>query len=70
VIRFQLSANSFTSLKIFDVVGREIATLVSETLLAGTYTRQWDAANMPSGVYFYRLRAGTFIETRKLVLMK
>jgi hypothetical protein len=61
---------SFVSLKIFDLSGREIATIVSEELSAGNYTRQWDAANMPSGVYFYRLKAGSFTETKKLILVR
>jgi hypothetical protein len=52
------------------MVGREIATLVSETLPAGTYTRQWNAANMPSGIYFYRLQAGNYTETKKLIFLK
>ena len=69
-ISFSVPAQSFVSLKIFDALGREISTLVSEQLFAGTYSRQWDAAGLPSGVYFYRLRAGLFIETKKLVLLR
>jgi plastocyanin len=57
VISFRLSANSFTTLKIFNMIGQEVATLASETMPAGTYSRQWNAANMPSGFYFYRLSA-------------
>ena len=49
---------------------REVATLVNEKLAPGTYTRTWDATNQPSGVYFYRLQAGDFTETRKLVLVR
>jgi len=60
----------FVSLKVYDLLGRKVATLVNEQKPAGTYTLQWNAANMPSGVYFYRLQAGTFTETRKLILMK
>ena len=66
----QGSASSYTTLKIFDVMGREVATLVSEPLLPGIYTRQWNAANMPSGVYFYRLRAGLWTDSKKLVLLR
>jgi len=69
-ISFTLPVKSFVSLKIFDLSGREIATIVSEELSAGNYTRQWDAANMPSGVYFYRLKAGSFTETKKLILVR
>ena len=70
VINFQLSGHSYTNLKIFDIIGREVTTLVSETLPAGTYTREWNATNVPSGVYFYRLQAGSFTETKKLILLK
>jgi hypothetical protein len=77
VINFQLSDHSYTNLKIFDIIGREVTTLVSETLPAGTYTRQWNASGMSSGIYFYRLQvypnvvgAGSFTETKKLVLLK
>ncbi|RPI01032.1 MAG: T9SS C-terminal target domain-containing protein, partial [Ignavibacteriae bacterium] len=56
-IRFQLSAFSYTSLKIFDILGREVMTLISEPLPAGTYTRQWNASDMPGGIYFYQMIA-------------
>jgi hypothetical protein len=69
-ISFILLSKLFVSLKVFDVLGREVATLVSEELSADAYTRQWNAAGIPSGVYFYRLQAGSFTETKKLVLLK
>jgi mannan endo-1,4-beta-mannosidase len=69
-IAFRLPLNAFVTLKVFDVLGREIATLVSEKLEAGTYTRQWDAATKPSGVYFYHMCTDSFYETKKLVLLK
>jgi Secretion system C-terminal sorting domain len=69
-ISFTLAARSLTSLEIFDILGRDVSTIVSEELQAGSYTRQWNAANLPSGVYFYRLQAGTFSKTRKLLLLK
>jgi len=69
-ISFNLPSQSIVSLKIFDLLGREVATIVSEKMSAGSYTRQWNAAEMPSGVYFYRLQAGSFTETKKLVLLK
>ncbi len=69
-ISFALPKASHVSLKIIDIIGREIATIVSEELPAGSYTRQWNAENMPSGIYFYRLQAGSYTQTKKLVLLK
>jgi DNA-binding beta-propeller fold protein YncE len=69
-ITFSVGAYSHTSLRVYDVLGREVATIVSEDLPVGTYARQWNASNLPSGVYFYRLQAGSFTETKKLVLLK
>jgi photosystem II stability/assembly factor-like uncharacterized protein len=70
IISFSLPCKSFVSLKIFDVLGREVSTIVSEEMSAGSYSRQWNAANMTSGVYFYRLQAGAFTVTKKLVLLR
>jgi hypothetical protein len=58
------------SLRIYDILGREAATLVNEQLKPGTYQVEWDGTNFPSGVYFYRLQAGDYAETKKLVLLK
>ncbi len=69
-ISFNLPANSFVTLKVFDVIGREIATVVSEELQAGSYTRDWNAYSMPSGVYFYSLQAGSYTMTNRLVLLR
>lgn len=69
-IPFSLPSKSFVSLKVFDALGRELSILLAEELPAGTYARQWNAANMSSGIYFYRLQAGSFSETKKLVLMR
>ena len=69
-ISFSLAKNSFVSLKIFDLLGREVATIVSEEMSAGSYSKQWNAANMTSGIYFYRLQAGSFTETKKLIFLK
>jgi len=57
-------------LKIYDALGREVATLVNQQLQPGTYEAEWDASNYPSGVYFYKLETNNFSETKKLVLMK
>ncbi len=58
------------SLKVYDVLGREIATLVNEEKLAGEYEVQFDGSGLPSGIYFYQLKAGEYVETKKFVLMK
>ncbi len=58
------------SLRIYDVLGREVAELVNEALRPGTYKVEWDGTNYPSGIYFYRLSAGDFSESKKMVLMK
>jgi photosystem II stability/assembly factor-like uncharacterized protein len=69
-ISFSLPTRSFVTLKIFDVMGREVASLVSEEMSAGNYSRQWNAAGMSSGMYFYRLQAGSFVQTKKLLLVR
>ncbi len=60
----------FVSLIIYDLLGREVTTLVNEELKPGTYEVDWDGSNYSSGVYFYKLEAGDFTETKKMVLMK
>ena len=69
-ISYQLSANSFVSLKVFDVLGREVATLVNEVKKAGTYSTTWNASGFGSGIYFCKMQAGSFTGTKKLVLIK
>lgn len=58
------------SLEVYDVLGNEIETLVNEEKPAGTYEITWYPENLPSGVYFYQLRSGEFVQTRKMILMK
>lgn len=69
-IRFNIKNSEFTELKIFDMLGREVKTLVSESLAAGEYEYSFNASSLPSGVYFYRLNAGNYSMTRKMVLIK
>ena len=64
------SAVSHVTLKVYDVLGREVETLVNEVVEPGIHTVRWNAAGSPSGVYLYQLRAGSFVETRKMVLTK
>ena len=70
IISFSLPSKSNVSLKVFDALGRQVSVLVADELPAGTYSRRWDAAGMPSGVYFYRLQAGEYLETKTMVLLK
>ncbi len=69
-IEFELPKTSDVILKIFNVLGEEVTTLVSDRLSAGSYSYEWDASKLASGVYLYRLHASEYIETRKMVLMK
>lgn len=69
-VRFRISDFGFVSLKVYDITGREVAVLVSEKELPGEYTVEFNASDLASGVYLYRLRAGSFRDTRKLILMK
>ncbi len=69
-IQYSIPHGGWMQLKIFNVLGREVATLVNEVKQPGTYTVQWDASGMPSGVYYYRMQAGTYTKTRRLILLK
>ena len=69
-IRYGLPGRVNVSLKIYDLLGREVASLVNEQKPVGRYDVSWDATGMPSGVYFYRLQAGEFVETKKLILLR
>jgi photosystem II stability/assembly factor-like uncharacterized protein len=69
-IKYSIQELSFVNIKIYDLLGREIATLVNEEKPTGNYELTWNAEDLSSGIYFYRLQAGSFIETKKMVLMK
>jgi photosystem II stability/assembly factor-like uncharacterized protein len=69
-IRFSILLKSFVTLKVYDLLGRELGSLVNEEKPAGNYQVEFNAANLPSGVYFYRLEAGSFVETKKMILLK
>ncbi len=70
VISYQLATAGKVTLKIFDVLGKEVTTLVNEEKSAGSYSVKFNAVNLPSGVYFYCLKSGGFVETKKLLLLK
>lgn len=69
-IQFAVPSAQFVSLKVYDMLGKEVATLVDEKKPAGHYHVVFDARNLPSGIYFYRLRAGDFAATRKMLLVR
>jgi len=69
-IKYSIPQSSTVLIKVFDILGNEIKTLVNEEKQAATYEITWSAENLPSGVYFYQLKAGDFIQTRKMILMK
>jgi hypothetical protein len=70
VIKYRLSTAGNVRITIFDLLGREVITLLNKQKPAGSYQMNWNASGIPSGVYFYRLQAGSFIETKKLILLK
>lgn len=70
MIKFDLPKSIDVKLTVFDVLGREVAMLVNEKLNSGTYEVEWDASYYPSVVYFYRINAGEFTETKKMILVK
>ena len=69
-IRYSIPKSSQVTIKIFNTIGQELATLVNEEKPIGTYEVNWNAANLPSGVYFYRIQAGSFTQTKKMMMLK
>jgi hypothetical protein len=69
-IEFKLPETSHVTLKVYDILGREVASLVNEVKSSGNYKINFNAGNLASGVYFYRIEAGKFIATKKLLLLK
>ena len=70
VIRYSLPVTSYITLKVYSLLGQQVATLVNEEMKPGSHEVTWDASGMASGVYLYRLTAANFVETKKLVLMR
>ena len=78
-IQYAISSTQFVTLKVYDLLGREVATLVNEEKPAGSYNVEFRMQNLPtgqaglelsSGIYFYKLQAGDFVETKKMILLK
>jgi hypothetical protein len=69
-LKYQIPELSFTTIKVFDVLGNEVVTLVNKEKPVGSYEVQFDATGLPSGLYFYTLNSGNFVETKKMILIK
>jgi Secretion system C-terminal sorting domain/CARDB/Carboxypeptidase regulatory-like domain len=69
-IRFDLVENQMVRLSVFDLLGREVATLIKEHMAAGTHSVQFEASSLASGIYFYRIEAGAFVDMKKMILIK
>ena len=69
-IRFQLPTQAHVTLKVFDLLGREVAMLVNELKQPAAYSVQWNAGGMASGVYFYQLQSGSWVDVKKLILLR
>ncbi len=69
-INFDLKNAAFAMLRVYDITGREVRTLVYEKLSAGSYSYDFNAVELPSGVYFYQLQTDGFVETKKMILLK
>ena len=69
-IKYSIPQSSTVVIKVLDIIGNEIEILIADEKQAGTYELTWYVKNLPSGIYFYQLQAGNFVETKKMVLMK
>jgi hypothetical protein len=69
-IEFSIPNSEFVTLKVYNILGEEVARLVSEKLAAGQYKYDWDARKLASGVYLYRLKASEYVDVKKMILMK
>lgn len=69
-IKYSIGSNQFVKINIYDLLGNEVASLVNEQKTFGEYEVNFDASNLSSGIYFYQLKAGIFIQTRKMLLLK
>jgi hypothetical protein len=70
IIKYELPHSSFVTLNVYNTLGQEVSTLVNENKAAGTYTVEFDGKKLASGVYFYRIQAGQFVQSRKMIVLK
>jgi hypothetical protein len=70
IINYQLAFDNYTTLKVYNIIGKEVATLVNGFINAGSHKVTFDASNLSAGVYIYKLQSGNNVEVRKLTLMK
>ncbi|MBS1492619.1 MAG: T9SS type A sorting domain-containing protein [Bacteroidetes bacterium] len=70
LISFSIPQNGFVTLKVYDISGKEITTLLNRNMTTGSYSVEFNAAALSSGVYFYRLESNNFAETKKMMLVK
>jgi glucuronoarabinoxylan endo-1,4-beta-xylanase len=69
-ITYQLPSDNFVTLKVYDILGKEVAVLVNGNVKAGSHTVAFNASHLSSGVYYYRIQAGELSETRRMILLK
>jgi len=69
-VEYSIPTGSLVTIKVFDILGREVATLVNEQKAAGSYTATFDASNLANGTYIYKIQAGNFTDTKKMTLLK
>jgi len=69
-IRYSVPQRSYVEIKVYDILGKQVTILLNEEKPAGTYELNWYAQNFPGGVYFYQLKAGSFLDTKKMILLK
>ncbi|MBK9334164.1 MAG: T9SS type A sorting domain-containing protein [Ignavibacteria bacterium] len=70
MIKYNIKKDGFISLKVYNILGKEMASIVNEVKRAGRYEVDFNGSNLSSGIYYYRLQAGEFIETRKMLILK
>ena len=70
IINYKVGSKQYVSLKVYDLLGKELATLVNTEQLAGNYEVEFDGSNLSTRVYFYRLQIGNFVDTKKMILLK